>query len=115
MSAAQIQVKPDLKIDCEGGSLLPSCPQCQSTEPRRSYTLWHERVMGKGLLYYCKDCTLHFFWKRGAAFPVKETRYCGCGTDMDRRAPKSGFQSLMRTLGFRLYTCRRCGKRRFRP
>ena len=91
------------------------CPQCQSDEPRKSYTLWHERLRGKGTLYYCRDCTIHFFWNDGTAHPVTRTRYCGCGTDVDRRAPKTGFQSFMRFIGLRMYTCRRCGKRRFRP
>lgn len=115
MSVTQIQARPDVNTRPAGGILLPSCPQCQSTEPRKSYTLWHERLSGKGHLYYCKDCTLHFFWNHGKATPVMETRYCRCGTDMDRRAPKTAFQAFMRFLGFRLYTCRRCGKRRFRP
>jgi len=115
MSTAQMQSEPVAKEMDLGESLLPHCPQCRSSEPRESYILWHERLRGKGQLYYCRDCTLHFFWNRGGATPFIQTRYCRCGTDMDRRAPKTMLQYVMRFLGFRLHTCRRCGNRRFRP
>ena len=95
-------------------SAAPCCPQCRTEKIRKSYTLWHERLRNKRM-YYCQDCTLHFYWSREGARRVDRVRYCRCGTDMDLRASKTALERGIRSLGLRLYTCRRCANRRFRP
>lgn len=107
------RVSADPAWDIPGSS--PKCPQCHTSQVRRSYTLWHERLRGKGRFCYCHDCTLHFYWREGNAHRADRVRFCGCGTDMDMRPPKSSWDRGLRFLGLRLYTCRRCGGTRHRP
>jgi len=98
----------------ESQMFAPHCPQCHTEQIRTSYTLWHERLRSKRM-YYCRDCTLHFHWSREGAQRFDRVKHCRCGTDMDLRTSKTALERGMRALGLRLYTCRRCSNRRFRP
>ena len=83
------------------------CPQCHAAALRRTSRTVSERLSGHASAYYCVQC--------GERHLIRKVKHCWrCGTDLDRRKRQYFFDFLAALLALWPYSCRRCGKRRYR-
>ncbi|MGH9392614.1 MAG: hypothetical protein ACRD1E_00460 [Terriglobales bacterium] len=74
---------------------------------RRTQRTLGERLRGRAAAYECSHCG-----QRRLLHPAK---HCWrCGTDLDRRRRQTVPDRLAAVLRLWPYSCRRCGKRRYR-
>ena len=86
---------------------MTHCPQCHAAALRRTSRTLGERVTGQAFAYYCSQC--------GERHVVRKVKHCWrCGTDLDRRKRQMFIDYLAAGLVLWPYSCRRCGKRRYR-
>ncbi len=85
-----------------------TCPQCQDAPLRRTQRTLGERTMRHVVAaYVCEKC--------GRRHIVRAVKHCWrCGTDLDRRKRQTAGDWIAAAMLLWPYSCRRCGKRRYR-
>jgi hypothetical protein len=83
------------------------CPSCHAATLRRTQRTIGEKFSGHVSAYLCSQC--------GERHLVRKGKHCWrCGTDLDRRKRQTFWDYLAATFLLWPYSCRRCGKRRYR-
>ena len=85
-----------------------TCPQCQQAPLRRTQRTLGEKIAQRVVAAYeCEQC--------GVRHTVRAVKHCWrCGTDLDRRRRQTVADWIASALLLWPYSCRRCGKRRYR-
>jgi|GEM_PF-3581863 len=86
---------------------MPACPTCNAATLQRTKRTLRERLARHVAAYECQQC--------GRRHVLRSTKHCWrCGTDLDRRKRQTIPDRMAATLLLWPYSCRRCGKRRYR-